>query len=116
VAVTEYDAVKAVSEKEDMHSGYKPPQPAGGKSGFDKYVRKNLHRPDTLSSEQRVIVILNFLVRTDGSIDSIKVISNQGKAFSDEAIRLLRSGPAWKPAEQNGKPVDDEFSVQIVFE
>jgi outer membrane biosynthesis protein TonB len=115
VTVAEYDAVKAVSVKEDRPSGYKPPQPSGGKSEFDKYVRKNLHRPDTLSSEQRVIVVLKFFVRTDGGIDSIRVVSSQGKAFADEAIRLLRSGPAWQPAEQNGKPVEDQVRVRIVF-
>lgn len=116
VTVTGYDAIKAVSEKEDTHSGYKPPQPAGGRSEFDKYVRKKLHRPDTLSLEQKVIVVLIFLVRTDGGIDSIKVISSPGKAFTDEAIRLLRSGPGWKPAEQDGKIIEDLVRVRIVFE
>jgi outer membrane biosynthesis protein TonB len=114
--VTDYEATKAVAEKKDMPDGYMPPQPAGGKSGFDKYIRENLHRPDTLSSEQRVIVVLNFLVLTNGRIDSIRVIRSEGKAFSDEAIRLLRSGPAWMPAEVNGKLVEDKVSVRIVFE
>lgn len=115
MAVTEYDAVGSVSEKKDMPAGYMPPQPAGGKSGFDKYVRENLQRPDTLSSGQRVIVVLNFLVRTDGSIDSIRVIRSQGKAFSDEAIRLLQSGPAWKPAEEDGQIIEGQVRIQIVF-
>ncbi len=114
-AIADYDAVKAVSEKEDMPAGYKPPQPYGGKSVFDKYVSENLHHPGRPSSEQKAIVVLNFLVRTDGSVDSIKVLRSPGQAFSDEAIRLLRSGPLWHPAEDNGQIIEDQVRLRIVF-
>jgi protein TonB len=60
-------------------------------------------------------VILNFLVRADGTIDSIMIIKSPGKKFSDEAVRLLKTGPAWKPAEEDGKPVEDEVRLRLVF-
>jgi TonB family protein len=114
VVVTGYGAIKDESGKEDIPAGYVPPQPADGKSGFDKYIRENMQRPDTTSSGQRVVV-LNFIVHTDGSVDSIKIIRSPGKQFSDEAIRLLRSGPAWKPAQDNGKIIEDRVRVRIIF-
>jgi protein TonB len=115
VVVVGYGVAKDVSGKEDMQAGYIPPRPADGKSNFDEYIRENIRRPDTASSGQKVVVILNFIVYTDGSIDSIKIIKSPGKQFSEEAVRLLRSGPAWRPAEEDGKPVKDEVRLRIVF-
>ena len=82
---------------------------------FDKYIRENLQWPDTLYSGQKAIVVLGFPVPTDGSIDSIKIIRSPGKPFSDEAIRLLRSGPSWQPAVDNGQIIEDQVRLRIVF-
>ena len=84
-------------------------------SGFNKYIEDNLRRPDTETDGQRVVVVLNFRVDMNGKIDSIKVIKSPGKIFSDEAVRLIKEGPAWKPAEENGKIIDDEVRIRIVF-
>jgi TonB family protein len=94
---------------------YTPPLPATGRSAFDKYIRDNIRRPDTTTSGQRVVVVLNFNVNPNGIIDSIKVVRSPGKIFSDEAIRLIIEGPAWKPAEENGTAITDEVRVRIVF-
>jgi hypothetical protein len=37
------------------------------------------------------------------------------KRFSDEAFRLIGSGPAWKPEAENGKPVEDQVRLRVVF-
>jgi TonB family protein len=86
-----------------------------GRADFDKYIQDNLKRPDMATSGQRVVVVLNFIVDTNGKIDSLKVIRSPGKIFSDEAMRLIREGPVWKPAEQNGKAISDEVRIRIVF-
>ncbi|MCX6254026.1 MAG: carboxypeptidase-like regulatory domain-containing protein [Bacteroidia bacterium] len=114
-AVVGYGAKRADSEKGEAIAGYVPPKPLNGKADFDKYIQENIHRPDTATAGQRIVVVLNFLVHTDGSIDSIKVVKSPGKPFSDEAIRLIKSGPSWKPAEENGKIIEDEVRVRIVF-
>lgn len=95
--------------------GHIPARPVTGNAEFEKYVEANIQRPDTASSGQRVVVVLNFKVNADGSIDSIKVLRSPAKPFSDEAIRLLKAGPEWKPAEQNGKVISDQVRVRIVF-
>ena len=107
---------KGKAENKDAFSGYTPPQPVNGKSEFDKYIRDNLHKPDSATTDQWVVVVVSFLVSTDGSIDSIKIVRSPGKLFSDEAIRVIKSGPSWKPAEDNGKPVEEEVTIRIVFQ
>jgi protein TonB len=103
-------------EKEDTIPGYTPPLPVNGRIHFDKYIQDNIRRPDTITTGQNVVVVLNFLVTTDGKIDSIIVVRSPGKIFSDEAIRLIREGPAWEPAAKNGKTINDEVRIRIIFE
>jgi len=102
-------------EKEDTVTDYIPPRPVNGRADFDIYIKNNIRRPDTATTGQRVVVVLNFKVNTDGKIDSVRVMRSPGKIFSDEAIRLIREGPAWEPAEENGKVINDEVRIRIVF-
>ena len=95
-------------------SGYSPPQPIDGKENYDKYIEDNIQKPVTASG-QRADVVVSFVIRTDGIIDSIKVVRSPGNEFSAEAIRLVRQGPAWKPAKKNGKIIEDEVRLRIVF-
>lgn len=115
VVVVGYGTKKSESEKEDVFTGYVPPQPLNGKAEFDKYVQTNLHRPDSSTDSHRIVVVISFLVRADGSVDSIRIVRSPGKQFSDEAIRVIKSGPSWKPAEDNGKPIEDNVRMRIVF-
>jgi TonB family protein len=115
IVVTGYGAGRAESENDRKSGEYLYPKPSGGKDKFDSYIRENIRWPDTSAAHHKVVVVLGFTVRTDGSLDSIKIIRSPGKAFSDEAIRLVRSGPAWNPAEDGGRPVEDEVRLRIVF-
>jgi hypothetical protein len=96
-------------------TAYTPPRPLTGRADFEKYIRENMKRPDSASAGQRVVVVAGFIVRKNGETDSIRIIRSPAEIFSNEAIRLIREGPAWKPGEQDGKPVDDEVRVRIVF-
>jgi hypothetical protein len=102
-------------EADKKSEEYIYPHPVGGKDEFERYIRENIRWTDTSAANHKVVVVLGFKVRTDGSLDSIKIIKSPGKAFSDEAIRLLRSGPAWNPAKDGGRPVEDEVRLRIVF-
>jgi hypothetical protein len=64
---------------------------------------------------QKAIVELNMRTRSDGIIDNIRIISSPGKLYSDEAVRLIKEGPSWNPAEENRKKVDDEVTLRILF-
>lgn len=115
VVVVGYGIRKADYDEDAGPSGYIPPQPYYGKSAFNRYVEENIIRPDSLPAGQRVVVVLNIIVHTDGSLGEIKVIKSPGKSFSDEAVRLIKSGPKWKPALDDGKIIEDEVKVRIVF-
>jgi outer membrane biosynthesis protein TonB len=115
VVVTGYGIRRADSVDEDVSSDHIAPQPIDGKSKYDKYIQDNIHRPDSLTTGQRVVVVLSFLVRKDGSLDNIRIVRSPGRSYSDEAIRLLKSGPAWKAAKYRGEQVDEDVRLRIVF-
>jgi hypothetical protein len=91
------------------------PIPINGPDGFNEYIRKNQIFPSTNLKISRARVILNFLVRTDGTMDSINVVKSPGEEFSVEAIRLLKEGPGWIPATQNGEKVIEAVQVRILL-
>ncbi|MCX6261019.1 MAG: TonB family protein [Bacteroidia bacterium] len=115
VVVVGYGARGAGDEAEEAINEYTPPHPVKGRADFDKYIRENIRRPDTTTAGQRVVVVLNFNVNAKGKIDSIRIIRSPGRNFSNEAIRLIKEGPAWKPAEENGNAISDEVRIRIVF-
>lgn len=114
VVVVGYGTEKTAAEKDESPS-YFPPSPVDGKDAFDKYILENIRRPDQSTAGQRVVVVAGFIVKADGTLDSIGIIRSPDRSFSDEAVRLIRSGPAWKPAERNGVAVEDKVRVRIVF-
>jgi outer membrane biosynthesis protein TonB len=103
-------------QKNVIHiTGYTPAQPNKGQENFDKYIEENIRKPAVATSGQMEVVALSFIVKSIGKLDSIKIISSPGKTFSDEAIRLIKEGPEWKPAEQNNIKIDDEVRIRIIF-
>ena len=115
VVVTGYGRAQNKEDYYDSESGHIPPVPVSGKAAFNKFIQSNLHRPDSVNSGKQMVVVLNFIVRSNGELDSIIVVRSPGKSYSEEAIRVLKSAPAWKPAEENGTSVDDEVRLRIVF-
>jgi TonB family protein len=81
---------------------------------FNRYIEKNIHRPDSLTG-QRVVVVAVVSVKADGSVNRIRILRSPGPKFSEEALRLIRSGPQWLPAQQNGEKINDSVRVRIVF-
>jgi TonB family protein len=61
-------------------------------------------------------VILQAIVRQDGSVGEIQVLSSPGKrfGFDEAAIEAVRQW-RYKPGLQNGKPVDVYFTVVVDF-
>jgi len=112
VVVVGYGAGKKAEAEE---SGYTPPLPVNGQRSFDRYIEENIRKPESMEAGQRAVVVLNFTVKSSGSVDSIRVVRSPGEEFSNEAIRLIKNGPSWKPAVSNGERIDDEVRIRIVF-
>lgn len=92
------------------------PEPEGGMAAFYKYVGKEMDYPKQarrMGVEGRVF--MQFVVDKDGSLTEIKVLKGIGSGCDEEAIRVLKAAPKWKPGKQRGRPVKVRMSIPIVF-
>jgi TonB family protein len=94
---------------------YKSPEPIAGRKEFDKYIEENIKKPVSMTAGEREVVVISFTVSETGSVENIRVLKTPGDVFSKEAERLIKDGPAWKPAEKNGEKISDEIRIRIVF-
>jgi len=69
-------------------------KPVSGWPSFFTYLRKN----NRLIAQGKAgqAVELSFTVDSQGKPQNIQVLNSPGKKYTDESIRLLQAGPAWK--------------------
>ena len=92
------------------------PEPEGGYTAFYKYVEKNLKYPSQARRQNiQGKVFVSFVVERDGSITDVKVTRGIGGGCDEEAERVLRGAPKWKPGKQRHKPVRVKMSIPIGF-
>lgn len=88
----------------------------GGNDALNRYLAENIKYPaqakETGTSGK---VYVTFVVERDGSITDIKVLRDIGSGCGEEAIRVVKNMPKWKPAKQRGKAVRQQFNLPINF-
>ncbi|MCM1291342.1 MAG: TonB family protein [Prevotella sp.] len=92
------------------------PQYPGGETALQKFITENLQYPSMpkeMGIEGTVDVI--FTVKADGSIGNIKIAHMIDPDLEQEAIRIVKSMPAWEPAVKDGQPIDSTATVAISF-
>jgi protein TonB len=90
----------------------------GGASAWTKYLRNNLdaNTPvDNGASEGTYTVIVRFIVSRDGSISDVVAETKHGYGMEAEAIKIIKKGPKWTPAQQNGRYVNAYRRQPITF-
>ena len=60
-------------------------------------------------------VIVQFIVSTEGSISDLRTLTKHGYGMEEEALRVIKNGPKWLPAIQNGKKVNAYRKQPITF-
>lgn len=92
------------------------PEFIGGRVEMYKYLGENIQYP---AAAQRANVsgrvFVKFIVEEDGSIGDVVVMKGIGFGCDEEAIRVVKSMPKWKPGVQNGKNVRVYNNMPIVY-
>lgn len=86
---------------------------------WNKFLERNLNAQTPADHDAppgRYSVTVSFLVDTTGNISEIKAENDPGFGTAQEAIRVIKKGPNWQPAIQNGKRVFYRQKQTIVFE
>jgi protein TonB len=93
------------------------PEPFGGAIAWSKFLQKNIHYPNQASEiGAQGKVWLSFIIERDGHLSNIVVERGVGHGLDEEALRVLKLAPAWKPGIQNGQPVRVKYTIPINFQ
>ena len=94
-----------------------PPKPPGGDSGLEAFFRDNIIYTDSmLKGGVFGTVYVNLVIRRDGKLSDFQIQQdNAGHGSAEEAIRVLKLMPPWKPGEINEKTVNMRYTIPVKF-
>ena len=88
----------------------------GGEQKLMEFVGKNIKYPQ-IARETGIQgrVFVNFVVEPDGSVSNVSVLRGIGGGCDEEAMRVVKSMPKWKPGKQRGKAVRVSYQIPVFF-
>jgi protein TonB len=101
---------KVFEKVEDM------PEFPGGEQAMMDFVSKNVVYPK--EAQEKGIsgrVMVSFIVEKDGSVNEVKIVRGIGGGCDEEAVRVVKAMPKWKPGKEKGKPVRVSYIMPIFF-
>ena len=103
-----------IFEKVEVEASFK-----GGEGAWRKYLERNLNAStpvDNGAPEGNYTVVVQFIVDKEGNISDVKANTNHGYGMEEEAVKVIRRGPPWVPAVQNGRNVKAYRKQPITFQ
>ena len=92
------------------------PEFPGGIEGLMDYVSKNVKYPESAKEKNlQGRVMIKFVIEKDGSVSNVEVFRGWNNELDDEAVRVVKAMPKWKPGKQDGKVVRVSFMLPINF-
>ena len=92
------------------------PEFPNGIEGLMDYVAQNVKYPESAKENNlQGRVIVKFVIEKDGSVSNVEVGRGWGNELDEEAVRVVKAMPKWKPGKQDGKPVRVSFMLPINF-
>ena len=92
------------------------PEFPGGIQAMMKFLSTNIKYP--VEAQKKGIsgrVIVQFVIMEDGTLDQAKVKRGVDPLFDEEALRVVKSMPKWKPGMDRGEAVKVRFTAPIMF-
>lgn len=92
------------------------PEFIGGMAAWAKFVQRNLRYPaNALDRSIQGKVYISFVIEKDGSIGDVTVLKGIGGGCDEEAVRVIKSSPKWKPGRQGNETVRVRYNMPIGF-
>ena len=109
--------VKKENSNELLYYTETMPQYPGGNDAMKKFIRENLKYPqEALDKKVKGAVFVEVNVEKDGSLSDISVVFGIGSGCNEEAIRIAKAMPKWKPGLKNGMPARVLMRFPVMFE
>lgn len=90
------------------------PEYPGGLNKFYMMINRKLrYRADARKNHIEGTIRLSFTISEDGVLENIKVIKGLFPSLDEEAVRVLKLSPKWKPGTFLGEPISRTWHIPI---
>ncbi len=88
----------------------------GGEQEMMKYLGKNIRYPaKSHRTGTSGVVLVRFVVHKDGSLDNFSIVQGVNEELNNEALRVIKKMPNFKPGTLEGQPVPMLYTLPIRF-
>ena len=90
----------------------------GGESAWRRFLERNLNAStpvDNGAPPGSYQVVVQFIVDKGGNVSDVKALTHHGYGMEEEAVKVIKRGPKWTPAIQNGRNVNAYRKQPITF-
>ncbi|MBR6035528.1 MAG: TonB family protein [Bacteroidaceae bacterium] len=88
----------------------------GGQQALMTWLSQNMRYPaEAMEANAQGRVLVGFIVNKDGSIDEVKVMKSVHPALDEEAVRVIKAMPKWKPGKKGNKTVRVRYTLPMSF-
>lgn len=105
------ESIDKIEDFVDVQATFK-----GGMEAWYTYLNKNLKYP---SQAKRIgiegMVIVRFVVNTDGSIQDIELVRSIGGGCDEMTKQVIENSPNWVPGKMSGRAVRSRMTMPIRF-
>lgn len=112
------DSGVAVTDDEETvyKSAQKMPTFPGGETELLKTLYYSIiYPPEALSAGKQGLVIVQFVIRSNGKVTSPRIVRSVDLLLDAEALRVVNALPDFIPGTIDGKPVAVYYTVPIKF-
>jgi TonB family protein len=101
----------------DLGSVETAPEYPGGAKALARYLGSALRYP-VQARENKIQgkVYIGFVVERNGTLTDFKIIKGIGNGCDEEAIRVLKLSPSWKPGTAGGNSVRTSYVQPITYQ
>lgn len=92
------------------------PMFSGGSYGMSNFIMQNMNYPqESIDRKAQGLVVWTFIVEKDGTLNNFEIIHHADPALDQEALRIIKLMPPWRPAKYKGEFVRAKTYVPMLF-
>jgi periplasmic protein TonB len=93
------------------------PEFPGGYDAFRKYLAAHIEYPRAaLDTGAMGTVYISIVIDSSGNVTNAKILRDPvGYGCGEEALRVVKMMPAWKPGKMNGRKVSTRYTIPVKF-
>lgn len=116
VVVRDDSVIKPTEPEVIFMAVEQPAEFPGGQAAMMRWIGENLRYPET-AKENGISgrVIVKLVIEKDGTVSNPTIVKGVDPDLDREALRLVRSMPAWTPGRMNGRLVRSYFMLPVRF-